>query len=523
MYKIESSENIKTEKINAIIDEHITNLNFHSNINNLIISNLSNRKTLNYSRNKIVDKIMESQYVKEKENEIMDELYKHYKIELSNKEKEALLVKQGRKNLRNNIKKRENPTSLRDSIISKVSNLALDNNNSNNNLDSEKLFNILLEEFLNCDDKIKIENYLGDITNFDDQLIMESQYLPDIIKKVGLFMEYITSSEYSNDIYLIPNLISFFTKFSKKCNENYLFEICIILLKYLNFTIEKFYKLNFDITKFYKISFNVECLINLILNLYNLKDQHLNIEEEKLNLFVDKFFSCVLINYENNIRTIPDDNLEFGISTNYILLLFFLFDPDFLALKIMFRFTSLRKYIVKKFSPTITQLAFKDSQSFINTCGKKYCFLWKHLSILEQIFPNKKISKRFLIFSWASIKIHFLGFVFRYKPLRKIDCYTHFRNLIDYLIETLYKTKTIGDETIEIEEEQVESLFYLIKEVLCDCIIYCEDHECLTSKFKHINELYMDQKYKSNKQFKYLLDDLVLALKNNFYSPVNDV
>ena len=90
---------------------------------------------------------------------------------------------------------------------------------------------------------------------------------------------------------------------------------------------------------------------------YENPDVHLRkIDEKLVKSIVDKIFEAIMKNYSPNNPVYisdysPDDDdskessSEFGLSTNYILLLFFILDRHFSVFKVLFRISTLRKYI----------------------------------------------------------------------------------------------------------------------------------------------------------------------------------
>ena len=239
------------------------------------------------------------------------------------------------------------------------------------------------------------------------------------------------------------------------------------------------------------------------------------------------------MNYDNSNpvyfkeeNSIPE---EFGLSTNFILMLFFCLDNDFSAFKVIFRNSSLRLHIMNKFEEII-EYPFIDTLSCYSSINKKYCFLWKHHGVLQQIFPNKKISKKFLVYCWVSIKLHFLGLFLRYKSLKtkfyenfsnELNCFSHFQNVLSFVLDLLFKQ--VIDEMNDFEEQHKESLFYLAKEILCDFVLYCNEKECIETKLNLVKDLYANNDFNHDKKFRWLLDDLLMALKDNLnFSQIRD-
>jgi hypothetical protein len=277
----------------------------------------------------------------------------------------------------------------------------------------------------------------------------------------------------------------------------------------------------------------------MVMKLYDNSNIFLRkIDENVLKHIIDKIFETIMKNYSPNNPVYISDandansdnesgvNSEFGLSTNYILLLFFLLDNNFSIFKILFRLSSLRKYILPKFEDSIfiKTLPFLDMISCIASLNKKFCFLWYHSSVLEKIFSNQKVNKKFLLYCWISIKLNFLGLILRYKNLRNtfyntiievdpnLNCFLHFRNVLALTVDLMV------DSNQDFDEYQRDNLFYLAKEILCDFILYCESKDCCIKKFELVKEIDEKQGLKKDKMIKYLLEDLRLALKENIYT-----
>ena len=123
-----------------------------------------------------------------------------------------------------------------------------------------KLLSALLEDFNTCpfkpDNYLKIESYIGDLSNFDVELLLSCGKIDEILEKVNQFIKL----GCSNDLFLNSNLINFFNKLSMWSNTVALCKSINIFLDYFSGIVGKFYESSFDITKFYKLSYNVECL-----------------------------------------------------------------------------------------------------------------------------------------------------------------------------------------------------------------------------------------------------------------------
>ena len=524
---------VSEEKVDELIMNYLNTQKFQTSLNSLIISTLSHKNNMNLSRQNIADKIISHQYIKDVENEILQNLFNTFEIENYNTNE---LINLKYRNLLN--KEKENTIG---SLISINATSPLNSVNStmNNNISSPKLLNILIDEFLglefNKDNNLKIESYIGDLSNFDSEILMNSEKIDEVYKKIKIFLE----KNYEKDIFLIPNLINFLNKITKNSNTKILCESLSLFLDYFSFIVGKFYESSFDITKFYKLSFNVECLNKMVMKLYDNSNIFLRkIDENVLKHIIDKIFETIMKNYSPNNPVYISDandansdnesgvNSEFGLSTNYILLLFFLLDNNFSIFKILFRLSSLRKYILPKFEDSIfiKTLPFLDMISCIASLNKKFCFLWYHSSVLEKIFSNQKVNKKFLLYCWISIKLNFLGLILRYKNLRNtfyktiievdpnLNCFLHFRNVLALTVDLMV------DSNQDFDEYQGDNLFYLAKEILCDFILYCESKDCCIKKFELVKEIDEKQGLKKDKMIKYLLEDLRLALKENIYT-----
>jgi hypothetical protein len=498
---------IQTENINQIIDSFVNSDKFQENLDQLIINSLSNKKIINLPRAKIAEKIVSSDYIRLFEQDLLENLLSS--LEIDKIDKSELII-----NNKNPQKRHK------------------ENFDVNSNLDSIKIFNILIDEFLSCHDLIKLENYFGDLSNFESLIITRHEKIDNILIKLEGFLKEKQKNE--EEAFLIPNVLSFINKILKTLNTKNIIDITYIFITYFSFLVEKFFKGIFDISRFYKISLNLECFNNLILGFYNEEIIIRKIDESKINYIIRKLLDILLKNYqpENPIYLeAPKKNAvnEFGISTNYIILLLFNLDKDLSALKVAFRISSIRKHILDNFE-SIENLPFIDVITTYESFKTKNCFLWKHPAILEQIFPKTKITKKHLIYSWVCIKLHFLGLTIRYKSLKNLfyktfkedefNCFIHFTFLLEFNIELLYEStessaKEFFGDDFEFESQQKENMFYLIKEILCDFLLYCTDAKCLVKKQSHIITMYNNTEYRENKMFLHLLDDMFLAIREN--------
>jgi len=500
---------IQTENLNQIIDNFIENEKFQENLDNLIINALSNKKIIPLSRQKIAEKIVSSDYIRLFEQDLLENILQS--LEIENVDRTELIIK----NKNFPIKK------------------AKENLDINSNLDSIKIFNFLVDEFLTCNDLIKLENYLGDLSNFESVIITRNEKIDQILNKISDFLR--EKQKETDELFLIPNLINFVNKLLKNSPSKVLLDSFTIFLSYFQFLVDKFYKGTFDITKFYKISLNLECLNNLMLKFYSEDIVVRKLDEAKVKYSIIKFVKVIMKNYQpenpiyiDNTKSLSQQ--EFGISTNYILLLLFNLDKDFCALKIFFRNSQMRKFIIENYEQ-LENLPFIDIITTYESFKTKNCFLWKHPQILEQIFPKNKINKKHLIYSWISIKLHLLGLTIRHKSLKNLfyktfkeedfNCYIHFTFVLEFVIELLFKNmdcsaKEFFGDDFDFEHSQKENMFFLIKEILCDFLLYCNDHNCLLKKQSHIISLYNNFDYKENRMFIHLLDDLFMAIRENF-------
>jgi hypothetical protein len=459
--------------IDELVDMYINKANL--NINNIIQETIANKKHITLPHDKLIDKLMSLDTVRDIEDQITTDILKQMNLNQYNTD---LVIK---------TKQLKQKKVLKTDI----------------SIDSDRLLDILIDEIILAKDKAKLGNFIGDLSNFQSELIVSHFKFFELLKSV---QKYISSSS----SFMITNVINFFNKVIKSKDVHVLVESLIIFLNYLNNNLDNFYKTNFDITKFYDISLNVELLNNFILALNSMFIRR--IDEEKFLIAIDQLFKAVLKNYENDYlygNKSSDKLNTFGISTNYTLILLFSFGHDLSLFKILFKKNAFRSYCLSNYNK-IDFLIFINKSEMLRSFNTKNCFLWKHYSILEQIFPNKKISKKYLLYSWTAIRIHFLGFVMRYNSLKTnflkmndLSCSIVFGNLVLFCKDI--KTELDLDEGLYFE------IFYLIKEVLCDIILYCNNPECLNSKYKIMNEL--DTK---DKLIIKLLDDLALAFNNNF-------
>jgi len=522
---------LSEEKVDELILNYLTTNKFQSSLNSLIISTLSQKKNMSLDRDGLSNQIISHQYIKDVENEILQNLFEAFDIE-NYDTNELLNLKY--KSIIGSNQNNLNATSL----LNTNSPLNSVNSTMNNNITSIKLLSALLEDFNSCpfkpDNYLKIESYIGDLSNFDVELLLGCGKIDEILDKVNQFIKL----GCSKDLFLNSNLINFFNKLSLGSNTVVLCKSINIFLDYFSGIVGKFYESSFDITKFYKLSYNVECLNKLVMKFYENSDVHLRkIDEKLVKGIVDKIFETIMKNYSpNNPVYISDynpdedggkDNTnEFGLSTNYILLLFFILDRHFSVFKVLFRLSTLRKYILPKFEGNnmIKTLPFLDMVSCIASLNKKFCFLWYHSSVLEKLYSAKKINKKFLLYCWISIKLNFLGLILRYKSLRNkfyetikevdasLNCFLHFRNVLALTVDLVLESNK------DFDDYQRDNLFYLTKEILCDFILYCDNKDCCEKKYYLIKEINDKESLKKNKMIKYLIEDLKLALNENIYT-----
>ena len=522
---------LSEEKVDELILNYLTTNKFQSSLNSLIISTLSQKKNMSLDRDGLSNQIISHQYIKDVENEILQNLFEAFDIE--NYDTNELI------NLKyKSIIGANQNTINNQSLLNTNSPLNSVNSTLNNNITNMKLLNMLIEDFKTCsfkpDNYLKIESYIGDLSNFDVELLLNCGKIDEILEKVNQFIKL----GCSKDLFLNSNLINFFNKLSLGSNTVVLCKSINIFLDYFSGIVGKFYESSFDITKFYKLSYNVECLNKLVMKFYENPDVHLRkIDEKLVKSIVDKIFETIMKNYSPNNPVYisdysPEDDdgkdgsNEFGLSTNYILLLFFILDRHFSVFKVLFRVSTLRKFIVPKFEGNnmIKTLPFLDMVSCIASLNKKFCFLWYHSSVLEKLYSAKKINKKFLLYCWISIKLNFLGLILRYKSLRNkfyetikevdssLNCFLHFRNVLALTVDLVLESNK------DFEDYQRDNLFYLTKEILCDFILYCEDKDCCEKKYYLIKEINAKESLKKNKMIKYLIEDLKLALNENIYT-----
>ena len=522
---------LSEEKVDELILNYLTTNKFQSSLNSLIISTLSQKKNMSLDRDGLSNQIISHQYIKDVENEILQNLFEAFDIE--NYDTNELI------NLKYKSIIGSNQNTLNNqSLLNPNSPLNSVNSTINNNITNIKLLSVLLEDLKTCPFKpenyLKIESYIGDLSNFDVELLLNCGKIDEILEKVNQFIKL----GCSKDLFLNSNLINFFNKLSLGSNTVVLCKSINIFLDYFSGIVSKFYESSFDITKFYKLSYNVECLNKLVMKFYENPDVHLRkIDEKLVKSIVDKIFEAIMKNYSPNNPVYisdysPDDDdskessSEFGLSTNYILLLFFILDRHFSVFKVLFRISTLRKYILPKFEGNnmIKTLPFLDMVSCIASLNKKFCFLWYHSSVLEKLYSAKKINKKFLLYCWISIKLNFLGLILRYKSLRNkfyetikevdasLNCFLHFRNVLALTVDLVLESNK------DFEDYQRDNLFYLTKEILCDFILYCDDRDCCEKKYYLIKEINAKDSLKKNKMIKYLIEDLKLALNENIYT-----
>ena len=467
---------LSEEKVDELILNYLTTNKFQSSLNSLIISTLSQKKNMSLDRDGLSNQIISHQYIKDVENEILQNLFEAFDIE--NYDTNELI------NLKYKSIIGSNQNTLNNqSLLNPNSPLNSVNSTINNNITNMKLLSVLLEDLKTCPFKpenyLKIESYIGDLSNFDVELLLNCGKIDEILEKVNQFIKL----GCSKDLFLNSNLINFFNKLSLGSNTLVLCKSINIFLDYFSGIVSKFYESSFDITKFYKLSYNVECLNKLVMKFYENPDVHLRkIDEKLVKSIVDKIFEAIMKNYSPNNPVYisdysPDDDdskessSEFGLSTNYILLLFFILDRHFSVFKVLFRISTLRKYILPKFEGNnmIKTLPFLDMVSCIASLNKKFCFLWYHSSVLEKLYSAKKINKKFLLYCWISIKLNFLGLILRYKSLRNkfyetikevdasLNCFLHFRNVLALTVDLVLESNK------DFEDYQRDNLFYLTK------------------------------------------------------------
>ena len=583
--------NTNASKIINSIEEYLTNNTFKSNLDKIIVHTLINKKTLNMDRAEISSSIYNSNYIKKCEKEIIEKLDKTYNIRmLSNNElkiklpvidtKTNTLLKNNSNNINNKNKNKNNNNNNNNTNIKIINSIDNDNNTNNKicdiNLDNTKLLSFLLEELSNFKSislltkNVNFEKLVFNINKFELQLLFNHSKFIIFIQKLTEYLCNIASKEYYFES-IIDILYNNTCKINNISNDslfaNQILEYICVYLDYLSIIVNKFYNKNFDISKFYLLCKNVKILNSLIYNLYNCniiyRKLDIKIVLKFLHLFILVLFNnCNCNNYvcltdnANNIskETINLNNNKYNISTNYILLVLFYIDQDLSIFKVIFRVNTLRSIILNKYFYLFKDLAFISYDLSIQSFHKKQCYLWKHYDVLDNLQnvfssdnnssiqskeisnkTNNKFSKYFLIYSWFSIKICFLGLVVRYSSFKNkfinvynsdinnneeyLCCYKLFDNLLKYLINVIFSNKESSRYYLLLEAWQKEKLMFLCKEVLCDIIIYCLNKECKSKKLDLLNNVKNNKTYDNNNNnnnaFLLVLQDIELAFEEN--------
>ena len=477
--------------VSHMIDTFLSNTKFQNGLNNLIINTLSNRKTVSQARKKVIDRINGSDFVKASENELIDKILKTLGIEGS-KERELIQVKE---------KKVKKPTK----------------HLSSTNFDSPKLLNYLFDEFLTSDDDTKIESYLGEMSNFDIRMIEENSKITECLEKVAQFVARKQSET------MIANVINLFTVLSRTSDLIILVRVIEIQLSFLKHHVTKFYKNNFDISNFYKINLNLECLNKVMTKLYGNSFILKRIDPSRWKQIISNLLEILLINYtmDNPIYFGEAKKNAFGLSTNYIILLLFCLDEDLCLFKILARNYVTRHILFDQYDQ-LKPLVFTNLADAKESFGEKYCFLWKHTSVLDQIYSNVKMGKKYLVYAWLSIKINLLGIFLRHKTFREkfyngdLTVVRHFKEVVEFLIEDVMENT---NKTLDLDESMKENLFYLLKEIGCDFILYCDKPVDLEEMHSFlINMKDRVRKMTDSKMVVALFEDFLLAFKENLHS-----
>lgn len=603
-----------------LIDNYLSSNKFQNNLNALVLSTLSSKKTMTMNRKEIINTIENYDYIKNIENEILNNLYQKYNFEVI-KDNNANQKSEGKTKRETNY---SNVAILNDPIEVNLNNNsfndlnALNNNNntsfgallglanstnklqpisdynkiSKKEIDNHKLLNYLIEDILMTPStKCSLESMFNDLKNFKEELILEHPKLPLVISKLSEFLIVCGN----NDIFHMSYINSLIEKLSKTTDHLTLINLALCVMNYLEILVKKFFNTQFDISRFYKLFFNVKMLNNIIIRFYGEMFISRRIAPEVIEKFVTLLFKIILHNYDNNnsiyiisnsktvikdkdkvvlysnIENQEQNNLkneenndidlsknmavDFGISTNYILLILFCIDEDYSSLKILFRLSMFRKIILQNFE-LFKYLPFIDYEITKSTFKKKYCFLWKHFTVLDQIINKIQVTKKFLLYSWFSIKINFLGLVLRYKLIRKkyfeyfssksrsFSCINLFKNLLKFLLQVIFVDKTddkeekksnvlnnsiksldnvsskinnsnklSGFEYIYFEDWQKEKIIFLCKEVLCDFVLYCGEKKCIKCKKEYIVEMSNHKIYGKDYVFTSVLEDIDMAIK----------
>ena len=477
-------------------------------------------------------------------------------------------------------------------------------------IDNYKLLDYLIEEIIISSlTNNNIESLFLDLNNFKQDLLLKHPKLDEVVKKISDYLFLSASSDNFHN-----SILNFLVeKISDTKEPTLLINLACGYMSFLYILTKKFFTSQFDISKFYKLYFNVQTLNSIIVKFYGELFISRKIPDELIKKFINLFFKIILHNYNNfnsvyimkeekkeekkekekeetEKQNLEDDNIilinqnkdslelankikyEFGISTNYILMILFCIDPDLCSFKILFRQVALRKIILENFE-LYKYLPFIDYEISKASFQKKYCFLWKHFNILDEIVANSikcsnerisnekillnesklenKVSKKFLLYSWFSIKINFLGLIIRYRKIREkyfdyfgskssiFNCYNLFINLIKFLLQVLFVDKTelilnqnlkkegspqkvsakisnkiqiTGFEFILFEEWQKEKIIHLCKEVLCDFVLYCDNKDCVSKKKKYLEESLSNPIYSQDLTFCSVVEDIELAI-----------
>ena len=217
---------LSEEKVDELILNYLTTNKFQSSLNSLIISTLSQKKNMSLDRDGLSNQIISHQYIKDVENEILQNLFEAFDIE--NYDTNELI------NLKYKSIIGSNQNNLNSqSLLNSNSPLNSVNSTMNNNITNMKLLSALLEDFNSCpfktDNYLKIESYIGDLSNFDVELLLSCGKIDEILEKVNQFIKL----GCSKDLFLNSNLINFFNKLSMGSNT-------VVLCKSINIFLDYF-------------------------------------------------------------------------------------------------------------------------------------------------------------------------------------------------------------------------------------------------------------------------------------------
>lgn len=569
-------KSVNKEDVFSSIENYLSTNNVQNNINTLIFSTLSNSQTNDLKREEIVNLILKYDYIKSIEKEILENLHKKYNL----KQVDDEFVIQNKRDEKNynsnkvssldNILHSDMSSKLKDG--NRLGKLAGVINNNKKDIDNYKLINYLIEEIVN--NNSKLENLFNELILFKSELIIEHNDFPLIVDKMSIFMHELSyNDKYQNEI-----LTRMIEKIMTSKDVSILIKLSCYYMKFIHELSIKFFNSAFDINKFYKISFNLSLLNKVFLKIYKEGVISNKIDKTFCKCLSNLLISLMTMNYNSDnsvyILSINDQEISknilsekekilinssnFGISTMYILLLSFTDDPSLASFKIVLKYANIRKYFIENFD-IIKFIPFINYELSLKSYNKKHCYLWKHFSVMEPLLKKKNTSKKSLIYSWFSIKLNFLGYMLRYKELRRL--YFRFISEIDesltlmkifinlfefcYILIIIFDEKNknlIGQnknnelssninipnsllnnkqinkkdfDNLNLEIEELTNLIYLIKEILCDFILYNEEEFVLHSIEKYIVEIGNTDNYSNNTLVLFILDDIKMAINDS--------